>query len=116
MINDIIKEVEEMINNHFKESKIEVAKLYLDELNKAISEIKEIGNKEDIIELKKKIVYDFDITKDITDIINKLRAYINAAHQFKFEIMERKKIQKEIAEYKEEVDVDSILNGVNKSK
>lgn len=111
MINDIIKEVEEMINNHFKESKIEVAKLYLDELNNTISEIKEIGSPEDIVELKKKIVYDFDITKDITDIINKLREYINTAHQFKFGIMERKKKQKEIEEYKDEVDVESILNG-----
>lgn len=114
VVNDIIKEVEEMINNHFKESKIKVAKLYLDELNETISSIKEIGNVKDLQELKQLIKYDFDITKDISDVIDKLREYINAAQIFKIKIIQRNNRIKDIQEYKEEIDIESTLNGNTK--
>ncbi len=116
IVNSIMEETKAMILHQFKESKIEIAKKYMEQLNGIISVITEIGTKEEIEVLENSININFDVTKDVNVIMEKLKELIGVAYKLQLDIEEKRKKEEEIEELKIDVDVTSILNGNNKKK
>ncbi len=116
VVNDILNSTKAIIKNQFKESKTNVAREYLDSLNRIIAIIKEKGTEEDINRYKSEQRLYYDVGKSIDKIIELLKENIAIAYKIQLDIEQRLIRESEMREYDAEIDIKSIFsdNGQNK--
>lgn len=116
VVNDILNSTKAIIKNQFRESKSNVAREYLESLNRIIAIIKEKGTEEDINRYKHEQRLYYDVGKGIDEIIELLKENIAIAYKIQLDIEQRLIRESEMREYDAEIDIKSIFsdNGQNK--